>query len=78
MARAVVVLMAAMVVMALAPAGIAIEFSSADLASVNTTWALYERWSARYSVVREASDRARRFAIFTYNARRALNLEIEP
>ncbi|CAL5040069.1 unnamed protein product [Urochloa decumbens] len=73
MARAAaVVLMAAIFVMA-ASAAIAMEFSHADLASENATWALYDRWSARYSIVREASDRARRFAIFTSNARRALN-----
>ncbi|RLN07368.1 hypothetical protein C2845_PM11G10540 [Panicum miliaceum] len=53
--------MATVVVMALAPAAMAMQFSRADLASEKATLALYKRWSAQYSVVREASDRARRF-----------------
>ncbi|XP_039787271.1 ervatamin-C-like [Panicum virgatum] len=61
--------MAMVVVMALAPAASAMEFSQSEKA----TLALYERWSVRYSVAREASDTARRLAIFTDSARRVLN-----
>lgn len=50
----------------------AMEFTRADLASENATWALYHRWSAR-SAVRVASDKARRFGIFKDNLLRALN-----
>lgn len=69
-AKAVVIMVAAIMIMAMTKA---MEFSGADLASENATRALYHRWSARYSVVREASDKARRFNIFRNNARRALN-----
>ncbi|GJM91418.1 hypothetical protein PR202_ga07783 [Eleusine coracana subsp. coracana] len=69
--------MAAMaMIMALAlaaPAAMAMEFTRADLASENATWALYHRWSARYYVVRMASDKARRFGIFKDNLLRAVN-----
>ncbi|KAK1621388.1 hypothetical protein QYE76_026905 [Lolium multiflorum] len=69
MARA--VLMAAIMAMVMAPAAMAMDFTAADLASENAaTWALYHRWSARYSV---ASDKARRFAVFRHNLLRALN-----
>ena len=77
MARAAALLllaaMAMVVVMALAPAASAMEFSRADLASEKATLALYERWSVSHSVAREASDTARRLAIFTDSARRVLN-----
>ncbi|CAN6307301.1 unnamed protein product [Urochloa humidicola] len=63
MARAAVLILAAM----------AIEFSRDDLESEEAALALYARWSARYNLTREASERARRFPIFVNNVRRVLN-----
>jgi KDEL-tailed cysteine endopeptidase len=74
MARAAAFMVMAMVVaLDLAPTAMAMEFSTADLVSENSTWALYERWCARYSVKRDAGDKARRFHVFANNARRILD-----
>ncbi|GJM87747.1 hypothetical protein PR202_ga03736 [Eleusine coracana subsp. coracana] len=47
----------------------AMDFTEQDLASEDSLRALYDRWSAHYSVSRDAADRARRFHVFAANAR---------
>lgn len=47
----------------------AIDFTEKDLASEESLWALYERWSVEYKVVRDLSEKTRRFDVFKENAR---------
>ncbi|TVU20552.1 hypothetical protein EJB05_36766, partial [Eragrostis curvula] len=80
MAAATTTAMIMIVALALAapPAAMAMEFNRADLASESATWALYNRWCAHYSVVRVASDKPRRFAVFKEKLLRALNNTSSP
>lgn len=45
-------------------------FTPEDMESEDSMWALYDRWGARYGVVRDAGDKLRRFGIFKETARR--------
>ncbi|RCV22924.1 hypothetical protein SETIT_4G258700v2 [Setaria italica] len=64
--------MAALVLaIALATAAVAsaMDFTEDDLASEESMWALYERWSVHYKVVHDLGEKDRRFDVFKENAR---------
>ncbi|CAM0870965.1 unnamed protein product [Alopecurus aequalis] len=62
--------LAVALVLSTAPeASASVEFSERDLATEDSTWALYERWIAHHGVARDSGVKMRRFDVFKNNLR---------